>query len=122
MQITIITGNVGREPELRYTPAGRAVCDFSVAVNKAWTDRQTNERHEKTTWFKVTAWAKQAEVVNQYVHKGMKVTVSGEIDCSAYLNNDGQPRATLELTANRIEWAGTSNAAEAPESEEDLPF
>ena len=98
-QYTVIVGNVGRDPEMRYTPGGTAVCDFSVAVNRRWTDKQTNEMREKTTWFRVTCWNRLAETVNQYVYKGMRVLVAGEVDASAWVDNEGNPRATLELTA-----------------------
>ena len=88
-QYTIIIGNVGRDPEMRYTQSGVAVADFSVAVSRRWTDRTSNEQREKTTWFRVSAWRGLAETVNQYVHKGMQVMVTGEVDASAYAGQDG---------------------------------
>ncbi len=128
-QYTIIIGNVGRDPELRYTQNGVAVCDFSVAVNRTWNDRNTNERREQTTWFRVTAWRALAETVNQYVHKGMQIMVAGTVDASAYLAQDGQPRATLELTAQDIKFLGSRGDTMAegmqggyPEDADDLPF
>ena len=127
-QYTIIIGNVGRDPELRYTPSGAAVCDFSVAVSRRWTDRNSNEQREKTTWFRVSAWRNLAETANQYVHKGMQVMVAGEIDASAYAGQDGQPRASLELTARDIKFLGRRGEAEEaqqgeyPSEPEDLPF
>src|SRR5260221_4288471 len=96
-QVTIV-GNVGRDAEMRYTPQGVAVCDFSVAVNKV-TGKGEN-RKEKTTWFKVTVWRERAETASQYIKKGMKILVVGEIDASAYTNKQGQPAASLELTAS----------------------
>lgn len=127
-QYTIIIGNVGRDPELRYTQSGAAVCDFSVAVTRRWNDRATNEQREKTTWFRVSAWRNLAETANQYVRKGMQIMVAGEVDASAYLGQDGQPRATLELTARDIKFLGRrgeaeEGAAEYPAADaEDLPF
>ncbi|GAB4430396.1 MAG: hypothetical protein Kow00106_24990 [Anaerolineae bacterium] len=128
-QYTIIIGNVGRDPELRYTPSGVAVCDFSVAVTRRWNDRQTNEQREKTTWFRVSAWRNLAETANQYVRKGMQIMVAGEVDASAYTGQDGQPRATLEITARDIQFLGRRGeveegaAAEYPAADaEDLPF
>ncbi len=127
-QYTIIIGNVGRDPELRYTQSGVAVCDFSVAVSRTWTDRTTNEPREKTTWFRVSAWRNLAETCNQYVHKGMQIMVTGEVDASAYTGQDGSARATLELTARDIKFLGrrgeTVDAAsgEYPSEPEDLPF
>jgi single-strand DNA-binding protein len=105
-QYTVIAGNVGRDPEMRYTQGGQAVCDFSVAVSQRWKDKSTDEQREKTTWFRVTAWGRLAETVNQYVHKGRQVLVTGEVDASAWLGNDGEPRATLELTAREVKFLG----------------
>jgi single-strand DNA-binding protein len=95
---TIIVGNVGKDPEMSYTPQGIAVCKFNVAVNKV-TGKGEN-RKEKTTWFRVTVWRERAETASQYIKKGMKIMVIGEVDASAYTNKNGQPTASLELTAN----------------------
>jgi single-strand DNA-binding protein len=125
-QYTVIVGNVGRDPELRYTQSGVAVCDFSVAVSRRWTDKNTNEPREETTWFKVSAWRNLAEVASQYVRKGKQVMVAGRVNASAFIGQDGQARASLELTANDLQLLGRRD--EAPEGEaypsepEDLPF
>ena len=103
-QYTVIVGNVGRDPEMRYTQSGTAVCDFSVAVNRRWTDNKTNEQREKTTWFRISAWNRLAETCNQYVKKGMRILVTGEVDASAWVGQDGEARATLELTARDIKF------------------
>jgi single-strand DNA-binding protein len=126
-QYTIIIGNVGRDPELRYTPSGVAVCDFTVAVSRRWNDRTTNEQREKTTWFRVSAWRGLAETANQFVHKGMQIMVAGEIDASAFTGQDGQPRASLDLTARDIQFLGrrgetVGEPGELPSEPEDLPF
>ena len=125
-QYTIIIGNVGRDPEMRYTQSGVAVADFSVAVSRRWTDRTSNEQREKTTWFRVSAWRGLAETVNQYVHKGMQVMVTGEVDASAYTGQDGSARATLEITARDIQFLGRrgegTDEGSYPSEPEDLPF
>jgi single-strand DNA-binding protein len=126
-QYTIIIGNVGRDPELRYTQSGVAVADFSVAVSRRWTDRNTNESREETTWFRVTAWRGLAETVQQYVHKGMQVMVTGRVTASAYIANDGEARASLDLTAQDIQFLGRRGEAmeemdSYPNEPEDLPF
>ncbi|MBN1967572.1 MAG: single-stranded DNA-binding protein [Anaerolineae bacterium] len=126
-QYTIIIGNVGRDPELRYTQSGVAVCDFSVAVSRRWSDRNTNEMREKTTWFKVTAWRGLAETCQQYVHKGMQIMVTGEVDASAFTGQDGEARASLELTAQTVQFLGrrgegAEDAGGYPNEPEDLPF
>lgn len=125
-QYTIIIGNVGRDAELRYTPQGVAVCDFTVAVSRRWNDKNSNEQREKTTWFKVSAWRGLAETASQYVKKGMQIMVAGEVDASAYTGQDGQARASLDLTARDIKFLGRREDAvhqgEYPSEPEDLPF
>ncbi len=97
-----IVGNVGRDPELRYTPSGIAVTDFSIATNRRWTD-QNNQQQERTTWYRVTCWRRQAEVVAQYVKKGRQVmVVASQIEADAYEGKDGQARATLNVTADQV--------------------
>ena len=89
MSKQIIVGNLGRDPEMRYTPSGQPVTDLSVAVNRQYTNN-AGEKIEDVVWFKVTAWGKQAEVVNQYLHKGSKVLVEGRL---GYDRKTGGPRA-----------------------------
>ncbi|HLU11954.1 MAG TPA: single-stranded DNA-binding protein, partial [Oceanobacillus sp.] len=104
-QVTIV-GNVGRDPELKYMPNGRPVANFTVATNERWTDKQTNERKEKTTWWRVAVWGPQAETVSQYVSKGRQVMVIGTVEARAYLDQSGQPQASLELTARDVRFLG----------------
>jgi single-strand DNA-binding protein len=106
----IIVGNLGRDPEMRYTPSGVAVTNFSVAVNETWTG-QDGEQQERTTWFRVAAWRKLAEVCNQYLSKGRLVLVEGRVSASAWMPQDGgDPRATLELTARTVKFLGRREA------------
>lgn len=102
---TVVVGHLGRDPELRYTPAGTPVCSFSVATNRRWTD-QSGQLQEKTTWFRVTAWNKLAELCNQYLSKGRLVLVEGDIEASAWSSQEGEPRASLELTARNVRFLG----------------
>jgi len=129
----ILVGNVGRDPELRFTQSGQAVCNFSLAVNRSWTDRNTNERREETTWFKITVWGAQAETVNQYVQKGKQVLVVGDrIEASAFTGNDGEPRASLEVTARQVRflsgggdggsYSDSGGYEEGPSDVDDIPF
>jgi len=132
-QHVVIVGRLGRDPEMRYTPSGVPVTSFSVAVSRKWKN-QNGELQEKTTWFRVTAWRKLAELCNEYLEKGRMVLVEGEIDASAWVGQDGEPRATLELTAQNVRFlGGRTGASEFGEggaalkegpgpSEEDLPF
>lgn len=104
-QITII-GNVGRDPEMRYTQGGVAVCDFSVAVNKKYTT-SGGEQRDETTWFRVTCWRQLAETMGKYLTKGKQIMVVGEVSASAYTDKAGQPAATLEITANTVKFLGS---------------
>jgi single-strand DNA-binding protein len=104
---TIIIGNVGRDPEMRYLPSGVGVCSFSVAVSRRWNDKNSNEQKEKTVWYRVSCWRQLAETANNYVKKGMQIMVAGELEpARAYLDNSGQPAATLELTAQNFQFLG----------------
>lgn len=105
-QQVIIVGNLGRDPEIRYTQTGQAVCGFSVAVNEVWNDRQTNERKEKTTWFRVSVWGPQAETCSRYLAKGRQVMIIGTVEARAYMDQGGQPQATLELRARDVRFLG----------------
>jgi single-strand DNA-binding protein len=105
-QSTTILGNVGSSAEMRYTPSGVPVTNFSVAVNRRWTTTD-GQQQEKTTWFRVTTWRKLAEVCGEYVHKGMQVLVVGEIEePNVYTAKDGTQRSNLELTANTVRFVG----------------
>ncbi|MBI5668671.1 MAG: single-stranded DNA-binding protein [Chloroflexi bacterium] len=104
---TIIIGNVGRNPELRYLQSGTAVCDFSVAVSESWTDSSTNERREKTTWYRVSAWGRLGEICNQYLEKGRQVMVVGTVEARAYTDKSGQPAASLDLRARDVRFLGS---------------
>src|SRR5688572_5225102 len=101
---TIIIGNVGRDPELRYTQGGVPVVDFSVAVTTRWKDTNSNEQKEKTNWYRITAWRGLAEVCGKFGKKGMSVMVTGTVSASSYMGQDGQPRASLDLTARDIQF------------------
>ena len=123
-QYSVIEGNVGKEPELRYLTDGTPVCSFSVAVNKTWT--KNGEKKEAVTWFKVTAWKKLAELCNEYLQKGQNVLVSGDVSVSAYTDRAGQPGASLELRANTVRFLGkregSGDGETAPDSEDKTPF
>ena len=130
-QQCIIVGNLGRDPEMRFTPDGTPVTEFSVAVNKRWTGADGSQS-EKTWWFRVTCWRKLAETTNQYLRKGRQVMVIGEIDASAYIPRDGgEPRASLDLTARDVRFlaggerdggGSAGSSGDYPQEEEDIPF
>ena len=109
-QRTIVVGHLGRDPEMRYTQEGTPVTSFSVATTRRWQDREGSQR-EETTWFRVSTWGKQAEICNQYLSKGRLVLVEGTISASAWKGRDGEPRASLELRADRVVFLGQRGEA-----------
>ena len=133
-QNIVIVGNLGRDPELRYTPDGTPVCNFSVATNRRWTSSDGSPG-EETTWFRITARRRMAEVCAQYLSKGRQVLVEGHLRPDpetggprVWTGNDGQARASFELTASSVKFLGgrggnASSGGEPQEQEEDpIPF
>ncbi len=129
-QKTIIVGNLGRDPEMRYTPSGTAVTNLNVAVNRKWTGRD-GQQQEKTTWFRVAAWDKLAELCNQYLRKGSLVLVEGEVEARAWTTQEGEARASLELNARNVRFLSGGQASSyeggaasegSPTGEDDIPF
>jgi single-strand DNA-binding protein len=144
-KITIV-GYLGRDPEMRYTPSGQPVTNFSIATSRKWAGQDGQQRNE-TVWWRVTVWGKQAETCNQYLSKGRLVLIEGRIggdrtpqsDGSEQIvphiwtGQDGQPRAQFEITAQTVRFlggrgepspAGTPDLPEEPpvEPEEEIPF
>ena len=98
----MIIGNLGRDPEMRYTPNGRPVTEFSVAVNQSTKNQQTNEWVEATDWFRVTVWGDRAERTAAQLRKGNRVFVEGRFRTREFETKDGQKRISLEITADNV--------------------
>lgn len=107
-KITLV-GNLGKDPELRYTPQGTPVCSFSMATNERRKD-QSGESQDITTWFKVTLWGRQAETASQYLTKGQPVYIEGRLRTSEWTDRDGKPRTTLEVHATDMQFLSSGNA------------
>lgn len=137
-QKVVIVGNLGRDPEMRYTPSGQAVTNFSVATNRRWTNSD-GSAGEETCWWRVTAWGRLAETCNQYLSKGRQVLVEGRMNPDqetggprVWVGQDGQARASFELTAMTVQFLGGRDAAAAAGgdvyeepagmSEDEIPF
>jgi single-strand DNA-binding protein len=97
-----IIGNLGRDPELRYTPNGRPVASFTVAVNQSTKNQQTGEWIEATDWFRVSVWGDRGERVAENLRKGARVFVDGRFKAREYEANDGQKRISLDNTADTV--------------------
>ncbi len=145
----ILIGNLGKDPELRYTPAGDAVCDFTMATNERKKDK-SGEFQDVTTWFRVTLWRKQAENAAKFLAKGRQVYIEGRLGLEEWTDRDGNQRQTLAVQATEMQFIGSrgdgapsqsnegeqefagpaaskpssSGAAPAPQtsSEDDIPF
>jgi len=98
----MIIGNLGSDPEMRYTPNGKAVTQFNVAVNQSTKNQQTGEWVEETDWFRVTIWGDRAERMAENLRKGNKVFVEGRFRTRQFEGRDGQTRTALEITADSI--------------------
>jgi single-strand DNA-binding protein len=106
----IIVGNLGRDPEMRYTPQGTPVCTFTIATNER-RKSATGEQQDMTTWFKVTVWGKQAETVSQYLTKGRSVYVEGRLHVEEWTDKEGKPRHTLEVNASDVHFIDSAQNA-----------
>ncbi len=137
-KLTVI-GNLGNDPEMRYTPTGQQVTTFSVAASEKWTG-QDNQLHERTVWFRATAWGKTAETCNTYLKKGSKVYIEGRLTADEkgsprlFTRKDGTMGASFEVTVTTIKFLSPKNSGETasggptgdhPEpigDEADIPF
>ncbi len=117
----ILVGNLGRDPEVRFTPGGRAVAKFPLATSEVWTDA-SGSRQERTDWHNIVVWGKQAESCGQYLTKGRQAYIEGSIRSRQYDDKDGNRRYITEVVAQRVQFlGGTGGARASQESYGDLP-
>ena len=112
----IVVGNLGRDPELRYTPQGDAVCDFSIATNERKRDK-AGEFQDVTTWFKVTLWRRLAENASKYLTKGKPVYVEGRLQIEEWTDRDGNKRFTLVIQGTDMHFIGGDGRGEESASD-----
>ncbi|MGH7960734.1 MAG: single-stranded DNA-binding protein [Candidatus Binatia bacterium] len=134
----ILIGNLGKDPEVRFTPSGRAVAKFPLATTDSWTDQESG-RQERTEWHNVVVWGKQAESCGQYLAKGRQVYIEGSIRSRSYDDKDGNKRYITEIVAQRVQFLGGGGGGRSaqqeggpgggfdefgggPASEDDIPF
>lgn len=134
----ILVGNLGRDPEMRYTPSGQAVTSFSVASSRSYTDLN-GQKVDETIWFRVSAWAKLAETCNQFLHKGSKVLVEGRLQPDKngspriWTKQDGTSGSSFEITASTVRFLSTrgeggmgepmsENTGDSGGNDTDIPF
>jgi len=108
----MLIGNLGRDPEMSYTPDGTAVTKFTLAVNRRTKDRDTGERRDETTWFNIVAWRQLAETCSSFLHKGSKVYIEGRMTSRKYTDKDGIERTVWDVVANEMEMLDTKASQE----------
>ncbi len=113
----MVIGNLGTDPEMRFTPSGNPVTSFNIAVNWIYTTPE-GERRQETEWFRVVTWRKLAEQCNQFLTKGRQAYVEGRLRTRTWEGQDGQKRFTTEIVANRVIFLGRPGVAPLPEEAE----
>ena len=117
----IIIGNLGRDPEVRYTQSGQAMARFTVATTDTWTDRD-NSRQERTEWHNIVVWGKQAETCGQYLSKGRQVYIEGRIEKRKFEDKEGKERYFTHIVAQRVQFlGGAGGGARSGQSFDDGP-
>ena len=131
----MIIGNLGKDPELRYTQGGTAVCNMTLATNESWTDKN-NQKQERTEWHRVVVWGRQAENCEKYLAKGRQAYVEGRIQTREWTDKNGVTKYTTEIVAERVQFLSSGNGGSnessgytAPEenfdqsfNDDDIPF
>jgi len=112
----ILIGNLGADPELKYTTGGTALCKLRIATSEKWTDKE-GAKQEKTEWHSVTFWRKLAEICGQYLHKGMQVYIEGSLQNDVY-EKDGQKRYTYSIQGRTMQMLGSPGSGEGSPEEE----
>lgn len=120
----ILIGNIGADPEMRYTPSGAAVTSFKVATNEKWT--KDGEKQEKTEWHRVTAFGKLGEICGEYLSKGKQVYIEGRLQTDTYEDKDGVKRSATKIIASAMQMLGGGSkpeeAAERQPGDDNIPF
>jgi single-strand DNA-binding protein len=108
----ILVGNLGRDPEIKYTQNNVCVANFSIATSESWKNKQTDEWEEKTEWHRIVAWRHLAERAEKYLRKGKQVYIEGKLETRKWQGNDGQDRYTTEIIARELILLGKKDAAD----------
>jgi single-strand DNA-binding protein len=115
----ILVGRLGQNPEVRYTPSGAAVANFSIATSESWVDK-SGQKQERTEWHRIVVWGKTAENCNQYLSKGRQIYVEGRLQTRQWQDKDGQTKYTTEIQAQTVQFLG-GGAAAGPNAGSDRP-
>lgn len=110
----ILVGNLGKDPEVRYTASGDAICNLNLATTDSWKDKATGERKEQTEWHRVSFFGKLAEIAGQYLKKGSQVYVEGSLRTRKWTDKDGQERYTTEVRGDEMKMLGSRQGMGEP--------
>ena len=103
----ILVGNLGKDPDMKYTASGAAIANITVATSESWTDKQTGEKQEKTEWHRVVFFRRLAEIVGEYLRKGSQVYIEGKLQTRKWQDQNGQDRYTTEIVASEMQMLGS---------------
>ena len=107
-------GNLGKDPDMRYTASGDAICNFSIACSESWKDKATGEKKEQTEWVRISFFGKLAEICGQYLKKGSQVYIEGSLRTRKWTDKDGQERYTTEIRGDEMKMLGSRQGMCAP--------
>ncbi len=110
----ILVGNLGRDPEVRYSPNGSAVANCTLATTESWKDKTSGEKQEKTEWHRVVFFGRLAEIVGEYLKKGAQIYVEGRLQTRKWQDKEGKDRYTTEIVANEMQMLGSRSGQGAP--------
>ena len=110
----ILIGNLGRDPEVRYSPSGSAVANVTLATSESWKDKYSGEKQEKTEWHRVVFFGRLAEIAGEYLKKGSQVFVEGRLQTRKWQDKEGKDRYTTEIVANEMQMLGSRGGAGVP--------
>ena len=110
----ILVGNLGRDPEVRYSPNGQAVANVTLATSESWKDKTSGEKQEKTEWHRVVFFGRLAEIAGEYLKKGAQIYIEGRLQTRKWQDKDGKDRYTTEIVANDMQMLGSRAGAGVP--------
>jgi single-strand DNA-binding protein len=103
----ILVGNMGKDPEMKYTASGAAICNITVATSESWKDKQTGEKQEKTEWHRIVAFQRLAEIMGEYLRKGSQVYIEGKLQTRKWQDQNGNDRYSTEIVASQMQMLGS---------------
>ena len=118
----ILVGNLGRDPEVRYSPSGAAIANVTIATGEGWKDKQTGEMQERTEWHRIVFFSRLAEIAGEYLRKGSQIYVEGRLQTRKWQDKDGNDRYTTEIVANELQMLGGRSAGSNQTSDSSKQF